>query len=115
MNKEIVTVEFRYHKKEYGFTTKTLTIGVYDTLEEAIIEGNKALDKLSKFLELKADDKFSTNGFLGRPNKLVVKRSEGVECYAKIETLKFDDLTETIKKCLKSAKEYRNYKRSQEY
>jgi len=45
MKKELLTIEFRYHDKPLskdfgGHESKTITIGVYDTLDEAIIEGN---------------------------------------------------------------------------
>jgi len=45
LKKELLIVEFRYHDKPTNqdfssFTTKTVTIGVYDTIEEAVNKGN---------------------------------------------------------------------------
>ena len=46
MTKELLTIEFRYRDKpksdsDSEHRSKTITIGVFDTLEEAIVEGNK--------------------------------------------------------------------------
>ena len=52
-DKELLTIEFRYHDElgwehDDGGRTKTITIGIYDTLEEAVNEGNEALKVLSE-------------------------------------------------------------------
>jgi len=57
MTKELVTIEFRYRdipKGEYDseHKSKTITIGVFDTLEEAIVEGNKAMEVFEDYFKL---------------------------------------------------------------
>lgn len=85
MTKELVTIEFRYHDKPKGehdsnYKSKTITIGVFDTIEEAIIEGNKALELLESKFKLHAfpkgdkaaKERFSKNGgCFGNAKKLV--------------------------------------------
>ena len=44
--KRLVTIELRYEDRPVnedvgGYTTRTITIGIYDTLDEAIEQGNK--------------------------------------------------------------------------
>lgn len=102
--KELLTIEFRYYVKpinEYssGHKTKVITIGIFDTLESAINEGNKALNILSKTFEIRLDDKFKLNGLFGKPQRLVTNTcypTKGIEYFAKITLLQFDDLNETI-------------------
>jgi hypothetical protein len=45
--KELVTLEFRYNDKpasyhHSSYRSKIITIGIFDTLEEAVNQGNKA-------------------------------------------------------------------------
>ena len=55
MQKELLTVEFRYHDQPEDAPNgvcrkKPITIAIFDTLEEAIERSNKALGILSKTL-----------------------------------------------------------------
>jgi hypothetical protein len=80
MKKELLTIEFRYHDRPMGecdsvYKTKRITLGVFDTLKEAIDEGNKALEVLSKTFEVRHDDKFKIKGLFGLPNRLVTNTS----------------------------------------
>ena len=57
MRKYLVTIRFTYNdapKDEFlsGYTQKTITIGVYGTENEAITNGNKALEKFEKYFHL---------------------------------------------------------------
>ena len=56
MKKYLVTIEFRYVKRleydETNYITKTNTIGVFDTIEEARTEGNKQLEVLESIFPL---------------------------------------------------------------
>jgi len=127
MTKELVTMEFRYTdapKDGYlgDHKTKTITIGVCDTLEEAIFKGNAAIEILeSKFPLHKFPDgrsaqkeRFSKNGgCFGYPNKLVTNMAyltTPFEFYAKITTLKYDDIEQSITDVLESVKRYRAFK-----
>jgi hypothetical protein len=122
MTKELLTIEFRYYDKPRGnwdseHKTKTITIGVFDTLDEAIIEGNKALDILSKKFEVRAGDKFKLKYLFNRPfhQRLVTNccyPTNGIQFFAKIETLMFEDLTEAINVTFKAFDRYKNYKNS---
>ena len=113
MTKELLTIEFRYHAKstgEYdgGYRNKTVTIGIFDTLEEAIEEGNKALKVLSERFEVRADDKFKLKYLFGNPKRLVTNTcypTNGVEYFAKIDMLKFDDLNEVVNETFKAFNE----------
>lgn len=121
MKKYLVTIEFRYtSKREYQRggnmrIDKTITIGVFDDLDSACIEGNKMLEVLeSKFKihvypqgnEVKRQ-RFSKNGFLGTPNTLVTNLAylqTPFEFYAKITTLHYEDTAQAIEEVLKDLK-----------
>lgn len=118
MTKELLTIEFRYHDRPIsdafsGHTDKTITIGIYDTLEEAIAEGNKCIDILSKHFQVRSDDKFAMKFLFGQPCRLVTNccyPTKGIEYFAKITQLKFDDLAETINETFEAFERYKNYK-----
>ena len=117
MKKELLTIEFRYHDKPIsddfsGCATKTITLGVFDTLEEAITEGNKALDVLCQTFEVR--EKFKLIHLFGHPNRLVTNtcyRTNGIEYFAKITPLKFDDLSETISETFTAFERYKDHLR----
>ncbi len=118
ITKELLTVEFRYNdvpkgEHDSGHISKTITIGVFDTLDEAITEGNKLLDTLSKTFQVR--ERFKKNHLFGFPNKLVTNTSYptyGIQYFAKIETLKFDDLAESINETFKAYTRYRENENS---
>lgn len=120
MTKELVTIEFRYHDKpkddwDSVYKTKKITIGIFDTLEEAINEGNKVLNILSKTFEVRADDKFMLKFLFGSPNRLVTNTcypTNGIQYFAKITQLKFDDLNETVIETFKAFDRYKEHKSS---
>lgn len=107
MTKQLITIEFRYREIPKSdlmseHVNKTITIGIYDTIEEAVKEGNNALNKLAK--KYKFRKRFSTHGFMGHPDRLVVDGSWTV--FAKIDELKFDDLEATVKEVEESNKKF---------
>ena len=118
MKKELVTIEFRYNdaqsdKNDYEYKTKTVTIGIYNTLEEAITEGNKALSILSESFEVRSDDKFKLHHLFGFPKRLVTNTcypTTGIQYFAKITKLKFDDLNDTMVETFEASKRYKEYK-----
>ncbi len=107
--KELLTIEFRYNIAD-DYKTKTVTIGIYNTIDEAIDEGNKVLNILSKTFEVRADNKFKPNHLWGFPQRLVVNTccsSNGIECFeyfAKITLLTFDDLNQVVNDIIKDTK-----------
>jgi hypothetical protein len=121
MKKYLLDVEFRYHDKPdnngFGsYPNRTVTIGIYDTIEEAIEEGNKAIAILSKSFEVRSDDKFLLHGLFGCPKNLVTNccySTKGIQYFAHIKTLKFDNLEETIKECFDAFERYKQYKKEQ--
>jgi len=117
MNKELLTIEFRYYdipiNEDFsGYTTKTITIGIYDTLDEAIKEGNKALEILSKKFEVRSNDKFQKNFLFGSPKRLVtnVSYKDKIKFFAQITKMNFDDLNETIDETFKALERFNKYK-----
>lgn len=121
MQKELLTIEFRYHDRPNpaGFgewPDKTITIGVFDTLEEAVEEGNKTIKVLSKYFEVRPDDKFKMKFLFGAPKRLVTNTcypTNGVQYFANITTLKFDNLEDTIAETFAAFERYKEYKREQ--
>lgn len=127
MEKYLVKIEFRYSdapKTEDGYTSKTkeVTMGVYDTFEEACQSGNNLLETLESKFELhefpdrrKAPkERFSKNGgCFGGKNTLVTNLAylkTPFEFYANIEILKYNPIDEAIEDVVSSSKRYRSYK-----
>ena len=115
--KQLLTIEFRYSIKPKSdndsmHKTKTVTIGVFDTFDEAIIEGNKQLEVLEKHFKLNTNwnrkDRFSkSGGCFGSAKKLVTNLAylqTPFDFYAKITELKYFDLEDTIVEVLKDIK-----------
>lgn len=117
MTKELLTVEFRYHDKpksehDSEWKSKTITIGIYDTLEEAIDVGNHILGILSESFEVRSDDKFQKVFLFGTPKRLVTNccySTRGIQYFAKIDQLKFDHLKETVAGTFEAADRYKEY------
>ena len=106
MDKELLTIEFRYNA-DGGYRAKKITIGVYNTLEEAVNEGNKTLSTLSS--KFKFSDNFGLhNGCFGYPNRLVTDfySHKGIEVFAKIEPLHFDNLADVMDEVLECQDKY---------
>lgn len=123
MIKEILTIEFRYkdapeYEADSEHKTKTLTIGIFDTLEEAVEKGNELLNILSKTFEVRSNDVFSLHGsFGGYPKRLVTNCSyptKQIQYFAKISKLEFLDLQETIDQTFEARKRYEQYKQTLE-
>ena len=127
MTKELLTIEFRYHdvpKGEYDseYKSKTITIGVFDTLEEAIVAGNKAMEVFEDYFKLNPHynrkERFSKNGgCFGYPKRLITRLGylySPFEFYAKIEQLTYVDVDQTIIEVLEAGKRYIEYKKLNE-
>ena len=120
MTKELVTIEFRYNdepKYELRGTSqsKTITIGVFDTFDEAIIEGNKALEIFEKNFKIRrvhGVKRFSkTGGCFGLEDRLITNHylETRLQFFAKITKLEYDDVEEIINEVLNAQKRYQNY------
>ncbi len=104
MEKYMVQIEFRYKaipKIDSPYASdcynKKITIGIYDSIDEAIKQGNKSLEVLKA--KFRVDDCFSKHGgIFGTANKLVcnfVSRNKP-QFFATIETLHFDNLASVM-------------------
>ena len=127
MRKYLVTIRFTYNdapKDEFlsGYTQKTITIGVYDTQNEAITNGNKTLEKFEKYFPLNHNwnvkERFSNNGGpFGEPKHLVTNTAWIITPFslvAEITVLDFQDVEETIYKVLDAQKRYKEYKENKD-
>lgn len=102
MTKELLQVEFRYNtpRDEKGisrYNTKTITIGIYNTLGEAAGAGNAVLDILSETFEVRG--KFKQKGLLGYPDRLITNTcypTNRVQYFASITKLNYNDLEESV-------------------
>jgi len=123
MEKYLVTIEFRYNGlskdgKSTDNKNKIVTIGVFDTSDEAITKGNEALQVLEKQFKLNphynTKDRFSKNGgCFGSPKYLITNLAylqTPFSFYAKITKLNYFDLEQTIFEVVESGKKYREYK-----
>lgn len=76
MQKELLEIEFRYNDRPIGSRpatscSKTIAIGIFDTLEEAVKAGNETLKVLSEHFQVRADDRFKVRGLFGTPEDLL--------------------------------------------
>lgn len=123
MKKYLVTIEFRYSdapKNDYdsGHNTKKITIGVFDDFDEAAAEGNKALEVFESKFKLNPHtnrkERFTKNGgCFGNANTLITNLGylqTPFGFYAKIDTLNYLPVSESIEDVLQSVKRYKEYK-----
>jgi len=123
MEKFLLTIEFRYNDSpEHGgeFICKTITLGVFDTRDEANTTGNKAMEIFENHFKLNPNynkkERFSNNGgCFGSPHDLITNLAY-LQCpfsfFAKITKLKYDDVEQTILEVIEATKRYRKYKQS---
>lgn len=122
MTKELLTVEFRYldepkYRSSSEYISKIITIGIYDSLEEAIEKGNETLKNLSKYFEVRDDDKFKLHHLFGSPKRMVTNccyPTKNIQYFAKITTLKYDDLIETVEETFKACTRHVEYRKREE-
>lgn len=120
MKKYLVTIEYRYiSKRVYEFgsrdniqVNKTITIGVFDDFDSACIEGNKALEALENNFKLNVyfDGRVAskTEHSFKKQNTLVTNigyLQTPFQFYAKIETLDFQSVGDSIKELLNDLKQ----------
>ena len=89
MKKEHLVLELRYDGGN-GYTSKHLSLGIFDRLEDAIKAGNEALKTISKHFKVRESDTFSLDGGgFGLPNKLVTNccySADAIKYFLKIST-----------------------------
>lgn len=122
MKQYLVTIEFRYMdapKSDLlsGHENKEITVGVYDNEDDAISNGNKALEAFEARFPLNphwnTKERFSRNGgCLGNPKYLVSNNTwitTPFDVYAKITVLKYQDVNEAINEVLEAGERYKIY------
>lgn len=123
MEKFLCTIEFRYTGIPKGnwdteHKSKTITIGVFDSFEEAAIKGNVALEVFEKYFKLNPHynikERFSLKGgCFGYPKDLITNLAylqTSFGFYAKIKKLIYADVEQTILEVLQSIETYNTYK-----
>jgi hypothetical protein len=128
-NKYLVQIEFRYSKApkdeiDTDYSSKTITIGVFNDFNEAFDEGNKVLEFLESRFNLhefpngtKAiKERFSLNGGCFGSKKTLITNMAYLQTpfsfFAKITELKHESIDEALNYILKSVKDYREWKKS---
>lgn len=121
MNKELLTITFEYYDVpkwdvDDGSTERTITIGIFDTFEEAAAAGNEAVKTLSELLGTENKDRFTKHGVLGYPTRSVSNYlcRPKIIYRVKITPLVFDDLRDMVKEAFEARKRYQAFKREQE-
>lgn len=131
MTKELVTIEFRYLGPKRGewdsnHKTKTITIGIFDSFEEACEKGNETLKILEKNFKkhvfpsgVEADSqRFSKNGgCFGDEKRLITNLAylkTPFEFYSKITKLKLDSVVDSIEDVLNSVREYQEFRKQEQ-
>lgn len=107
--KQLLTVEFRFTNKRRGdYKTRTVTIGVYDTFEEVMIEGYKQLELLESTFPLHKfpsgkqanKERFSLNGGAFGTKKTLITNlaylKTPFDFYFKITELKYLSLEDSL-------------------
>lgn len=120
MIKELVKIEFRYSDKpdDDGFgeyKSKTVTIGIYDTIKEAIEIANKTLELLKKYnFEIRSNDYFKENDLFDQPTRLVSNccySTNRISYFLSIIKLEFSNLEDIIKETFKASERCEEYRK----
>jgi len=116
----LTTIEYRYndapkYTDEYTVQhlTKIVTLGVFDTIEEANNSGNKVLETLEA--KYKLNPNYNKEERLGdKYNKSLVSNLGYIETpfsfYLKITTLNYDTFDQSITDVTEAVKRYREFK-----
>lgn len=122
MKKEVVTIQFSYHDEpnwshDSGYREKTVLIGVFDSLEEAINKGNEAIKILSEYFEVRDGDCFTLSGPVGYPLRLVSNccyKTNGVSYFATISQMDVRELPDIVAETFEAVKRYKAWKEKED-
>lgn len=132
MKKYLLTIEFRYYDKpksdiDSDYKSKKITIGVFDDFDQACRSGNSLMEDLESKFELHVfpkgkgtavKERFSKNGgcFGGKKNLIsnLAYLSTPFDFYAKITTLNYDSVDDTINEVINARKRYEEYRLTDE-
>ena len=126
MEKYLVSIEFRYSDKpdsegRGSSKSKEITIGVYDDFDEACKNGNSLLENLETKFKLHtfpdgrkvSKERFSKNGGAFNSKKTLITELAYLRTpfafFAKITTLKYDDIDDTLNDILDATKRFKEY------
>ena len=128
MERYLVTFEFRYNDAPNGnmsgYKEKIITIGVFDDFNDACDAGNKVLMEMEDQFKMHVfpsgttakKERFSKDGGCFNTKKTLISNlaylNTPFSFYAKITTLKHDNLKDTIKSISEAGERYKNYKLS---
>ena len=118
--KELLTVEFRYNGISDNFVSyneKKYTIGIYDSFEDAEEAGNELLQQLSRFFEVRKDDKFGKKlfGIKNRQVNNICYNTNGVIYIARITTLKqCENIENEVERIFKNVNERKEFEIKEE-
>ena len=122
MKKFLVDIEFRYNDAPDScggtYKSKTVTIGVYDTAEEAYSAGNAALMGLEKRFPLNKNwnrkERFSKNGgCFGYPKHLITESAYLItpfSFFAQVTPLDIAPVMPAVDDVLQSIERYKTHK-----
>lgn len=126
MERYLVTFEFKYNDAPIGnfsgYKDKTITIGVFNDFNDACHAGNEALMEMESQFKMHVfpsgaeakKERFSEDGGCFNTKKTLISNlaylNTPFSFYAKITTLKHDDLKETIKNIIEAGERYKDYK-----
>lgn len=109
--KYLLNFEFRYMSVPVsdhfsGHTNKTVTIGIFDSLADAVKAGNECLTELAKTFDVR--DKFSLSGLFGMPTKLVTNTCtrDKIHFFGTITVLDFSPLSDLVAETFEARKQY---------
>lgn len=122
MKKEVVTIQFRYYdepncSQDSGYREKTVLIGVFDTLKEAVDKGNEVIKTLSSHFEIRDDDCFKKSWIFGTPKRLVSNccyPTNGVSYFANITQMEVDDIQTFVSEIFAAANRYKAWKEKED-
>lgn len=120
MIKYLVQIKFRYTDIVGGderYREDVVTVGVYDTADEAYTKGNEALEVFEQNFPLNPNymrkDRFSaTGGCFGYPEHLISNLAyltTPFSFYASVEPLKIEPVQEKIDAVMAAVKRYKDY------
>ena len=119
MEKFLVTMEYTYRDvPDWSDTTyreKIDTVGVFDSIEEAIEEGNKVLIELEKHFELNPN--YNRKYRLSKNNRLISNLPYLVTPFTfflKLKKLQYNNCKDSIREVLQCVENYKKYKEEEE-
>jgi hypothetical protein len=129
IKKYLVDIELRYNgppkngNNHCSHTSKTITIAICNTFDEACVKGNELMEHLETRFKRHvfpsglhaAKERFSKNGScFGSPNTLITNGAylkTPFQFFAQIKTLSFNSIDNKIDNAISDVKKYKNYEK----